>query len=156
LQNVHLDPALVTHIVTIVGDDAAERRYTTMLTKMTPNLMVEDVNETIEFYRGMLGFEVLATVPEQGALDWALAKRDDIQLMFQSRTSLTGDLPALDGKEIGGTLSLYTEVTDVDDLYHRLHGKVDIVQDLHTTFYHTKEFTFRDCNGYFVAFSQAL
>jgi uncharacterized glyoxalase superfamily protein PhnB len=125
-----------------------------MLKKLTPNLLVEDVNKTLAFYRETLGFEALATVPEEGTLDWAMVKRDDVELMFQSRPSLTGEIPSLQGAEIGASLSFYTEVSDVEDLYRRLHDKVEIVQDLHTTFYNTKEFSFRDCKGYILALSQ--
>ncbi len=32
---------------------------------------------------------------------------------------------------------------------------VEIVADLHTTFYGTREFYFRDCNGYILSFSEA-
>ena len=61
--------------------------------KLTPNIMVEHVNSTVDFYKNVLGFELLTTVPEQGTFDWAMMKRDTVEIMFQSRTSLSGDLP---------------------------------------------------------------
>ena len=39
-----------------------------MWNKMVPNLMVEDVNRTVAFYGDTLGFELLTTVPEGGAV----------------------------------------------------------------------------------------
>ena len=48
----------------------------TNLKKMTPNLMVEDVNNTIAFYKDILSFELLATVPETGQFNWAMMRRD--------------------------------------------------------------------------------
>ncbi|MEA3441408.1 MAG: VOC family protein [Chloroflexota bacterium] len=127
-----------------------------MLKKMTPNLMVEDVNRTIEFYSDVLGFELLVTVPEKGQFNWAMMKLDDVELMFQARSSLGGDLPVLADAPIGGSLTFYTEVTGLKELYEQCKDQVEIVQEWHTTFYGTQEFAFRDCNGYIIAYSEAL
>jgi len=35
------------------------------LNKLTPNLMVEDVNRTVEFYHDVLGFEFVVGVIEE-------------------------------------------------------------------------------------------
>jgi len=65
-----------------------------MLKKLTPNLMVEDVRRTIGFYRDVLGFEPLSTVPEEGQVDWAMMRRDGVEIMCQARSSLAAELPA--------------------------------------------------------------
>lgn len=124
-----------------------------MLKKLTPNLMVEDVNRTIDFYETVLGFRRLATVPETGALNWAMLQRDDVTIMFQSRASLGEEVPALKDVPIGASQTFYIEVSGVHALYEQLRGKVEIVADLHATFYGTHEFYFRDCNGYILSFS---
>ena len=131
----------------------------TALKKLTPNLMVEDVNRTIDFYRDVLGFEVQVTVPEAGQLDWAMLTRDGVTLMFQSRGSLGGEIPALADAPIGGAVTFYTEVDGVEALHAQLSegaSRVEIVQALHDTFYGTREFCFRDCNGYLISFSESL
>jgi uncharacterized glyoxalase superfamily protein PhnB len=127
-----------------------------MLKKLTPNLMVENVNRTIEFYTGVLGFELLTTVPEEGQFDWAMMRRDTVEIMFQARSSLGGEIPMLVDVPIGGSLTFYTEVAGLKELYDQLKDQVEIVQDLHTTFYGTQEFAFRDSNGYLLAFSEAV
>jgi uncharacterized glyoxalase superfamily protein PhnB len=126
-----------------------------MLKKLTPNLMVENVNRTIEFYTGVLGVELLTTVPEEGQFDWAMMRRDTVEIMFQARSSLGGEIPMLVDVPIGGSLTFYTEVAGLKELYDQLKDQVEIVQDLHTTFYGTQEFAFRDSNGYLLAFSEA-
>jgi lactoylglutathione lyase len=68
-----------------------------MLQKLTPNLMVEDVAQTLAFYRETLGFQVLTTLPDAAPFDFAIVGRDDVQLMFQSRPSLSENVPALTG-----------------------------------------------------------
>ena len=127
---------------------------TTHLKKLTPNIMVENVNSTIEFYQKFLGFESLATVPEEGPFAWAMLKRDTVELMFQSRTSLSEEIPALQQKEIGGALTFYIEVDDVKELYEHLRESVTIVQDMHQTFYGAQEFAIQDCNGFILTFSE--
>jgi catechol 2,3-dioxygenase-like lactoylglutathione lyase family enzyme len=49
---------------------------TVALKKLTPNLMVEHVNDTVAFYKDVLGFTLLASVPEEGEFNWAMMKRD--------------------------------------------------------------------------------
>lgn len=122
--------------------------------KITPNIMVEDVNKTVEFYRNVLSFEVLATVPETGQFDWAMLKRDGVEIMFQSRPSLSGELPVFTDMPIAASLTLYTDVEDIVALYNAVKDKVTVVQDMHKTFYGAQEFAIRDINGYILNFAQ--
>lgn len=66
-----------------------------MFKKLTPNLMVENVAKTIDFYRDILGFEVLTTVEGDNETAFAIMQRDNVELMFQSRNSLSENVPAL-------------------------------------------------------------
>jgi len=97
---------------------------TVALKKLTPNLMVEHVNDTVTFYKDVLGFTLLASVPEEGEFNWAMMKRDTVEMMFQSRASLTGDVPIFQGKEIGGSLTLYIDVEDIKGLYAQAQNRV--------------------------------
>ncbi|MFQ5336014.1 MAG: VOC family protein, partial [Flavobacteriales bacterium] len=80
---------------------------------LTPNMMVEDVKETISYYRDKLGFTLLRTIPEQGKPDWAMMKRSGVQLMFQSRKSYGSELPQMQGRKPGGGLTLYIKVQEL-------------------------------------------
>ena len=120
---------------------------------LTPNLMVEDVNKTLRFYREILKFELVMAVPTQGRLEWALMKCGDVEIIFQSRFSLTEELVALRDVEIGGSLTLYFEIRGIEELYEMVKDQVEIVQELHPTFYGLMEFAMRDCNGYILVFA---
>ena len=98
-----------------------------MLKKLTPNLMVEDVARTLAFYREVLGFQVLTTLPEQEPFDFAIVQRDSVELMFQSRASLSDNVPALTGVPIGASQTFYIDVEGIRDLYQVLHDQVEIV-----------------------------
>ena|SRR5947209_5097329 len=129
---------------------------TTSLKKMTSNLMVEDVNKTIAFYKDVLSFELLATVPETGQFNWAMMRRDNVEIMFQARASITEEFPVLKDRVIGGSLTFYIEVEDIQALYTRLQDHVTIVQEMHTTFYGTREFAILDCNGFVLSFAEGV
>ena len=125
------------------------------LKKMTPDLAVKDVRRTIEFYRDVLGFEVRGMVPDSPdaeRYDWAMVSREGVTLMFEPR-GVEGP-GAASVAPSGDALILYTEVEGVEALRAELDGKVEIVEDLHDTFYGTREFCFRDCNGYQISFSE--
>lgn len=121
---------------------------------LTPDLMVINVNKTVEFYRDILGFEVARTAPETGTFQWALIKNGDIEIMLQSRESLEKELPLFTGMKIGGSFMLYIDVTDIKMLYEKVKGKMTIAKDLHETFYGTREFAIKDINGYVLVFAQ--
>ena len=127
-----------------------------MLKKLTPNMMVEDVRNTLLFYQDILNFRVVMTLPESAPFDFAIVQRDGVELMFQSRQSLSENVPILAGSAIGASQTFYIEVDGINELYQQLRDKVEIVVDLHTTFYGTQELYFRDINGYILSFSEAI
>lgn len=133
--------------------------------KLTPNLMTEDVNKTIDFYKDILGFEfvmgvptdkneVLMKLPEDKVLIYALMKFGNIEVMFQEKESLSEDLPIFKDFKIGASLTLYFEVNNIGEMYENLKDKVTVVKELHTTWYGMQEFYVKDCNGYILGFSQ--
>jgi uncharacterized glyoxalase superfamily protein PhnB len=124
------------------------------LNKLTPNLMVEDVDRTIQFYTEVLAFTVDQTVPGTSPFEWASMKSGDVEIMFQSRSSLAEDLPLLKELSLGGSLTFFVEMQGLQELYEQVRGKAQILQDLHTTFYGTREFSILDCNGYILGFAE--
>lgn len=136
-----------------------------MYKRMTPNVMVEDVVQTVAFYRDILGLEFVMAVPANSQtvmmecddtvpLVYALMKHNDINIMFQAQQSLATDIPAFAGMAIGGTVSFYFELDDVDACYETVRQKAEIVKDIETTWYGMREFYIRDCNGYIIGFAQ--
>jgi uncharacterized glyoxalase superfamily protein PhnB len=117
--------------------------------------MVNDVEETLEYYTDVLGFTLLMTVPETGKLDWAMVKRNDVIIMFQSVKSLKNELPQLQGEKPGGGLTFYIKVDRITEIHEELfNNEVEIISDLESTFYNTIEFSIVDINGYILTFSE--
>ena len=137
-----------------------------MYIKLTTNMMVEDVNDTVDFYNGVLGFEFVMGVPEDGQnivtsnqedqrLNFALVKSGNVEMMFQSRKSLVNEFPEFSNMNIGGSLTFYIDVENIKQLHQNLKEKVKFIKDTHTTFYGKQEFTIQDCNGYILTFAGA-
>jgi uncharacterized glyoxalase superfamily protein PhnB len=124
-----------------------------MMQSMTPNLMVHDVNKTIEFYRDVLGFEFVASVPDSGQFDWAMMKHGPVEIMFQSAASLAKDLPTFVKMGPGGAFTLFIKMEDSKSFYGKVKGKAEIVQELTKTFYDMEEFSIKDLDGYILTFA---
>jgi uncharacterized glyoxalase superfamily protein PhnB len=127
-----------------------------MLNALTPNMMVDNVRATVDWYASVLGFEAETEVPGDDGPVFAILRRDAVVLMFQVRSSLEGDLPILQDVPIGSSQTLYIEVDNVEDLRRLVGDRAQVVKDLHDTFYGTREFYFTDINGYILAFSQPM
>lgn len=124
---------------------------------VTPNLMVESVDDTVDWYRRVFGAEVLGRMPESGEAVWAQVEVGESWLMFQSRGSLEEEFRAFEGVSIGGSFSLYVDVDDARGLHDELvDSGVDVELGLRETEYGRREFAVRDPNGYVLWFGEKL
>jgi len=133
------------------------------MTKLTPNLAVNNIRETIEYYQNNFGFELQMAVSEDkssmGAelvegkeYIWAMISCDSVTLMLQRADSLKEDVGNF-FNDIGSSATFYIEVENVNRLYESVKNSVNIVKKIDTTWYGQREFYIRDCNGYVLAFS---
>ena len=58
---------------------------------ITPNLVVLDVERSLAFYRDVLGFSLVATVPEQGPWAFAWMQRDNVNVFLNSVDAVRAD-----------------------------------------------------------------
>lgn len=125
-----------------------------MYMNMTVNLMVESVDESLAFYRDVLGFSLVASVPDdRGSLQFAILTKDKSTLMLQERNNLIEEYPTLATPKVQPSVSLYIMVDNFEQLYRELKAKDIILCDLHTTFYGAQEFAIADNNGYVLTFT---
>lgn len=126
-----------------------------ILNDSTPNLMVKNVRQTVDFYTKVLDFNVIGLVPESGDdLVFAIVQSGNVMFMFQEENSLKEEYPQLAKYPQGGGLTFYIHVSDIHGLYEKLKGKVTIAKEMHETFYGSTDFAIQDCNGYILTFSQ--
>jgi uncharacterized glyoxalase superfamily protein PhnB len=116
--------------------------------------MVEDVNQTIDYYRDIFGATLINTVPETGVYDWAMVTVGNVSLMFQSRESFSKEWPEFSDKRTGGTFGFYIQVNQIRDMYEKIKDRVHIIHGIAKAFYGATEFTMVDLNGYILTFSE--
>lgn len=117
---------------------------------LSPNIMVKNVQQTVDFYHDLLDFTLVTSVPsDKGdpSLQWAMVQNQGVTLMFQEETNLKEEYPALKTHAIGGGFTLYLTVTNVNDLYERAKKVATIIKEPHKTFYGATEFAIQDNNG---------
>ncbi len=116
--------------------------------------MVENVNETVDFYNKILGFKITMTVPETGQYDWAMVAHGNTTLMFQAKKNILEEYPVLSNQSVGGGLTFFLEVENIDKIYNQLKDNTKCVKELHVTLYGMKEFAIQDCNGFVLTFAE--
>jgi len=131
------------------------------LTALSPMLEVTDLQATIDYYTGILGFTLQGTWPDEGPIQWTSLTAGEVTLMFMTR--VTPDEIPEDTSEATSepkppclTGQLYCYPPDVDALWNELKEKVDIAWPLDNMTYGMREFAIRDCNGYLLTFGQDL
>lgn len=126
----------------------------TKLESLTPNIMVKDVNATLDYYTNNLGFKLIDTNPESGQFEWGYVMLDNVGMMFQEEKSLKNEYKELEPLKVGGALTFYIRVNDIDSYYNKLHKDINIIKPMNKTFYGTNEFAIMDLNGFILTFSE--
>lgn len=124
------------------------------ITKLTPNLIVSNVEQSMTFYRDVLGFTIVTTVPDAPPYAFAIAMAGDVQVFFNSIDAATEEYPAFRNQPVGGTLTLFFEVTDIEQRYAELAPKVRVVMPLEKKWYGMTEFAFLDPDGWMITYAQ--
>lgn len=127
------------------------------LNTLTPNIMVEDVAETVGWYEEVLDADLVATLPpDEGEPWWAQVVVDDVTLMFQTRDSLAEEFPEMEAESGPGTATFYIDVHDIRHLYDTLEGEATLVQELSRNDYGRNQFAIQDCNDYILWFAEPV
>ena len=74
---------------------------------VTPNLIVANVERSLAFYRDVLGFSLVTTVPGAAPFAFAWLRRDGVSVFLNSVEAVREDNPELASRPIGGTATLY-------------------------------------------------
>ncbi|MFN7932208.1 MAG: VOC family protein [Bryobacteraceae bacterium] len=120
-----------------------------------PELTVEDVSRSIDFYCSRLGFTEAARAPEDGVPVWAEVKNQDARIMFQRRAEMFLEIPSLAGTTLGGAAVIVLQVS-VDDARRfaaSASGGLEVVLPVRETEYGTVEIGVKDPDGYVVLIS---
>jgi hypothetical protein len=120
------------------------------MNKLTPNLIVPEIEPCLPFWVQRLGFEKTVEVPEGDKLGFVILKRGAVEVMLQSRASMAEDVaPISDGPHRS---VLYIEVSDLAAIRAALEGWPLVVPE-RKTFYGSQELIVADPAGNYVFFS---
>ena len=124
--------------------------------KLTPNLIVSSVEHSLAFYCEVLGFTKTGTVPDRSPHVFAVVQSGPVEIFFNAQGPAIEEYPGMAGKSIGGTLTLYIEVSGVEKTYDDLKGRVKVTMPLERKFYGVTEFAFEDPDGYVITFAEKV
>jgi catechol 2,3-dioxygenase-like lactoylglutathione lyase family enzyme len=122
--------------------------------KITPNLVVKDVERSVGFYRDVLGFQMDIKVPDAPPFVFASVKRDDVEIFLNEVNTVVKEYPPFKDKPLGGTLTLFTQMTGIAEYYEMVKTKAAILMPLEKKWYGVWEFAVADPDGYIVTFAQ--
>jgi uncharacterized glyoxalase superfamily protein PhnB len=122
--------------------------------KLTPNLVVRNVEASLKFYREVLGLEPAMTVPEQSPYVFAGVTNGVIEIFFNDQKTVAAEYPKL-ASPIGASLTMYLEVDSLQDVLDRVQkAGAKISMPVTDQFYGMKEFAFEDVDGYTITIAQ--
>ena len=122
--------------------------------KLTPNLLVANVERSLAFYENTLGFARGMTVPDASPFAFASVTSGSVEIFFNDAVAAAKEYPAFAGRPIGATGTLFIEVEGVDALHDRLKSSLKIVMPIVTQFYGMREFAIEDPDGYILTFAE--
>lgn len=124
------------------------------LKRLTPVLVVAQVEPCLGFWTQALGFKLTNEVPgPDGALVFASLEKDGIEIMYQTRASVIAERAAAAGELDGHSVVLFLEVADLDAVERAL-GDAPVVSPRHRTFYGSSEVYVREPGGNVIGFAQ--
>ncbi|MDX1644035.1 MAG: hypothetical protein R3244_06720, partial [Thermoanaerobaculia bacterium] len=133
-----------------------------MITRATSLITVEEIEPCLAFWTEALGFEVVAEVPHESAIGFALLTNGAVELMYQTRASIDADLGATGapgdlGAELAtSTATLFVEVADLDAVIAALGDRAEVLVPRRQTSYGMDELFVRAPCGTVVGFAARI
>jgi catechol 2,3-dioxygenase-like lactoylglutathione lyase family enzyme len=110
---------------------------------LTLLLRCRDLEETREFYHTVLGFHTV-----ESAESTLTVEKEGGKLIFTTQDLWSAE-PGLSG-------TIYFPLADVEGFWNAVKDRTPIAWPIQDMPYSAREFGLRDCNGYFLAFRQAV
>jgi len=128
----------------------AQEGKTVKVKRVTPVLAVEKIEPVVAFWSA-LGFEKKFDVKDGDVLGFAAFGKGDVEIMYQTFSSLKKDAPA--AAQANGPTLLYIEVDDLNSIERAL-PKEAVFLPRRKTFYGADEIGFREPGGHLILFAQ--
>jgi uncharacterized glyoxalase superfamily protein PhnB len=124
--------------------------------KLTPNLVVRNVEASLKFYSEILGLEKAISVPDESPYVFASVSNGAVEIFFNDQKTVAAEFPKL-AANIGGSLTLYMEVDSLKDVLDRVQkAGAKISMPVTEQFYGMREFAFEDGDGFTITIAQKV
>lgn len=124
--------------------------------KITPVLLVNEIEPVLPFWIDRLGFAKIIEVPDGNKLGFVALQKGSTEVMYQTYASVEKDAPpSMAAAARKGPTYLYIEVDDLAAVLAATSG-VQKVMPERTAFYGMREFAVQDPAGHFITFAQAV
>jgi uncharacterized glyoxalase superfamily protein PhnB len=131
-----------------------QEKKTMNVKRITPVLLVKEIEPLVPFWVGRLGFAKTIEVPDGDKLGFVTFQKGTTEVMYQTYSSVEKDAPpAMAAEARKGSTYLYMEVDDLDAVLGATKD-MKIVMPLRTAFYGMREFAVQDPGGHFITFAQ--
>jgi uncharacterized glyoxalase superfamily protein PhnB len=123
--------------------------------KITPVLLVNEIEPVLPFWVDRLGFTKTIEVPDGNKLAFVAFQKGSVEVMYQTYASVEHDAPpAMAAAARKGPTYLYMEVDNLDATLAAMKN-VQKVMPERTAFYGMREFAVQDPGGHFITFAQS-
>lgn len=120
--------------------------------KITPILLVDEIEPCLPFWVDRLGFDKATEVPHGDRIGFVILQKDGTELMYQTFDSVEADVPGVLTTPRAGSV-LFIEVADIDAIEKAVAGH-EVVVPRRKTFYGADELFVREPGGHVVGFAQ--
>lgn len=120
--------------------------------KLTPVLLVDEIEKSLPFWVDRVGFAKTVEVPDGHRLAFVILVNGGAEVMLQTWESVKKDAPNLVPAVPATGASLFIEVDDFEDILKRIQGCEVAVPD-RVTFYGMREIVVREPGGHVVCFA---
>jgi lactoylglutathione lyase len=133
--------------------------------KLTPNLIVSSVEQSLAFYEGVLGFTRGMTVPEASPFVFASVTSGAVEIFFNDRSTVSKESPQMGGLAFGGGNTMFIEIggaeggpsgSAIDPFYDTVKNRAKVLMPIATQWYGMREFAIADPDGYVITIAERV
>jgi lactoylglutathione lyase len=125
--------------------------------KLTPNLVVRDVEASLRFYEGVLGCTRGLLVPDKAPFIFASVKSGEVEIFLNELENVIKEHPAMKGKPLASISSIFIEVDGIEALLKRVESqRTKLIMPLTEQWYGMREFTVADPDGHLIVFAEPI
>ncbi len=133
-----------------------EEKKTMNVKRITPVLLVKEIEPVVPFWVEKLGFTKTVEVPDGNKIGFVAFQKGTTEVMYQTYVSVEKDAPpSMTSEARKGPTYLYIEVDNFDAVLAAMKD-VKMVMPVRTAFYGMKEFAVQEPGGHFITFAQPV